>query len=126
MNDTNSSSALIIIPLFLHNFLFLINSYKTFSFRLNWIGKSPTVYEIPLSAEAQRYVSCTPKSTLPTIMADKPQEAEDQHLQPICLESFLLHLIYPPRYCMRKANPAKLWTVMHGQKAGQLIRFFFL
>lgn len=50
-------------------------------------------------------------------MADKPQEAEDQRLQQIFQESFSLHLTYPRQYCMRKANPAKLSIMKHGQKA---------
>jgi len=48
------------------------------------------------------------KITLQSIMSDKPQEAEDQHLKQILQESFSLHLIYPQQYCMKKVNPAKI------------------
>lgn len=48
------------------------------------------------------------KIILQIIMADKPQEAEDQHLKQIFQESFSLHLIYPRQYCMKKVNPAKI------------------
>jgi len=47
------------------------------------------------------------KITLQIIMADKSEEAEDQHLKQIFQESFSLHLIYPQQYCMKKVNPAK-------------------
>ena len=41
------------------------------------------------------------------IKADKPQEAEDQHLQLIFQVFFSFHLIYLPLCCKRTISPAK-------------------
>jgi hypothetical protein len=59
------------------------------------------------------------KLTQPVIIIDKPQEAEDQHLQQIFQVSFSLHLIYQLQCYTRKANPARLLTMIHGQKAAK-------
>lgn len=66
------------------------------------------------------------KLTQPIIMIDKPQEAEDQHLQQIFQVFFALHLIYQLQCYMRKANPARLMTMIHGQKISQIKCGFFL
>jgi len=59
-------------------------------------------------------------------MIDKPREAEDQHLQQIFQVFFSLHLIYQLQCYMRKANPARLMTMIHVRKLAKQNVVFFL
>jgi len=58
-------------------------------------------HENPFFAQVQRQVPYMQKLTQPIIMIDKPQEAEDQHLQQIFQVFFSLHLIYQLQCYMR-------------------------